>query len=476
MNNNKNGLTGKTDINDILVTNIFSDKNNTNIEFINYNDITKQIINVDIINSKSLFCKTNILYTKVGTTGTTGKTGTTGTTGTTATNGYILLEDEQQITNDNNMNNLLCYGNYGKNTFVCYEEIDSWKNTKDGIVMGSGGFQCNGGHALLLTASPYSDTKGYIKTVYNEGALCGGGGGGGINQDGTKCYGGPGGGGSAIPKVNSSETNAGNGGSLVFDGRGGSVTMVGQGGGGAQGFSGGDGLGEYNEHGGNGGIGFGCFGGGGGSSYNGANGDDATAAGGGNGGQEELALYYNIGGNGGGGYGGGLGYNLVDGITEAAGSGGGGGGDGLYKGGYGIYNDGKIDTLYNSQGGTINNNNDGTCYLYGPLFYAGNAPTNYIIYIKSVNEYGQLWCTGVSSTIKGDTGFKTASVKFYDNFYPTGNFTCYSVLKTTDDQLFKDIIDIDISSDVGFIMKLTESSASSWGQYIYDLIITTNYF
>ena len=138
--------------------------------------------------------------------------------------------------------------------------------------------------------------------------------------------------------------------------------------------------------------GYGGAGGGGGglatTNSRGANGSENGGAGGGGGagGYYHSSTYTYIPGvtstDGGGGYGGG---------NSTNGGGGGGGGNSTTggKGGYSIYNGGNITSLYNSQGGSSSK---------GPLFYAGNMPTNYYIRLNSVNNYGQLYYTGWGAT------------------------------------------------------------------------------
>jgi len=86
--------------------------------------------------------------------------------------------------------------------------------------------------------------------------------------------------------------------------------------------------------------------------------------------------------DGGGGYGGGN-------STNGGGGGGGGNSTNGGEGGYSVYNGGNITNLYNLQGGSSSK---------GPLFYAGNMPTNYYIRVNSATNYGQLYYTGWGAT------------------------------------------------------------------------------
>ena len=136
--------------------------------------------------------------------------------------------------------------------------------------------------------------------------------------------------------------------------------------------------------------GYGGAGGGGGglatTNSRGENGSENGGAGGGGGAGGSYSVSTYIPGvtstDGGGGYGGG---------NSTNGGGGGGGGNSTTggKGGYSIYNGGNITSLYNSQGGSSSK---------GPLFYAGNMPTNYYIRLNSANNYGQLYYTGWGAT------------------------------------------------------------------------------
>jgi hypothetical protein len=274
----------------------------------------------------------------------------------------------QVITITEGQNNSTNYtGNLNNNVFTNATTINSFTNS--GIILGGGGI---GGNVGTYTGRDGLNNSGTITTLTNTGAFLGGGGGGDNNNN----NGGSGGGGGARNNI---------GGSLY------SVPSLANGGGGpGQNGANGDGIG---------GTSYGPFGGGG-SSNNGSssNGFSATINGGGAGGLGSAG--------GGGGYGGGAG-----GPNSGGGGGGGAGGSpsggmGGGPGGYGINNTGTITNLINLQGGLISNTLG--YYLYGPLFFCGNAPSNYKISINSTTNYGQLWCTGSSNTT-GNMNFSIAN-------------------------------------------------------------------
>ena len=301
---------------------------------------------------------------------------------------------------DGSINTVNYAGNFNQDIFSNTSIINSFTNS--GIILGGGGYSYF--NSNLKDGKNGLINSGSINIITNTGAFLGGG---GASSGSHYCLGGAGGGGGG--------SNGGyyrnKGGSLAYDvnvndignpgaGPGGNVTTK---------FSG------YQ-----GGTKFGPFGGGGVSYYESygqegsiSNGMNGTIDSGGNGGN-----VYNGSGNtyngGGGGYGGGNGGYIINtnvsGFYIAGGGGGGGGGQGGQiinstsddsvsggNGGYSIYNSGTITTLVNSQGGLISNT-DPNNYPYGPLFYAGVAPTNYNILINSTTQYGQLWCTGVTDT------------------------------------------------------------------------------
>jgi len=232
----------------------------------------------------------------------------------------------------------------------------------------------NGQHSVVV------DPGIAVTNFYNYGSLNGGGGGGSSdnNSGATAGPGGAGGGGGGA-------WGGGN-----YPGGGGGTGSMG-GGGGGQGIDGPGFTGSSTGTGGNGGNPLGGAGGsfpggtGGSNSVNGGGGGGGAFGGnGGNGGE----------GGGGGGAGGGRGGN---GYYTAGGGGGSGGGAAGYNacnvgytgpncaiGGFGIINNGIIETLTNQQG--INNTPEPNI----PLYITGYGPVNYNIYINS-NNYGQLF-------------------------------------------------------------------------------------
>jgi hypothetical protein len=321
---------------------------------------------------------------------------------------YTSTSTTITVTSTTNTTNY--YGNNGIPCFTCSSNVDSFINS--GIILGGGGLPLSAGQHAFINNSGITITS-FINYL---GAFLGGGGGGcGAGNFGGA--GGGGGGGTGSGTGNGIST----GGSIINSTTNASNPTAGQTGGGGGG-PGGNGAYAYDDKtsskysdyvystgsgcpGGNAGIitnssgfyaginaginiyGFTYGGGGGASIITATNPSVFTNPG-----------YYG-GSSGGGGYGGGN-ANLTANSKNVAFGGGGGGGGGygstsFYNntggnGGYSIYNNGIITTFANGQGGTN--------YLYGPCFYAGNAPTNYNIYIQSVSRYGQLFCTGCSST------------------------------------------------------------------------------
>ena len=253
------------------------------------------------------------------------------------------------------------------------------------IVLGGGGApDFNGGHAIYIPEFSITVSELYIN---KDGALLGGGGGGAYNNL-KGGYGAPGGGGGGggYGDVNGAR---GSGGGLVLNNNEG-VSLTGRNGGGG----GGPGKGKQ-------GTGYTGNNGGVGGSYDTTTGlytgyYDTI---------DNVYVYVSSDGNkgdddnlsgGGGGYGGGNGGLSGTNASSSPGGGGGGGGyAGTYpsgytgktpgKGGYGMYNNGTITELHNSQGG---NNR------YGPLFYGGRKLNNYYIVLFDNNRYGQIYFTG----------------------------------------------------------------------------------
>jgi len=276
---------------------------------------------------------------------------------------------------------------------VLYQATGSFTTfTNNAILLGGGGGSyLDGAHALQI------ETGITVTNVINTGSLTGGGGGGG---PGGGAGGGGGGGG----------FGGGGGGGSNAGGKGGNgATSTGTSGGGGGGFGGGGGGGggRSNINGINGSntgaggtiIGTGGFGGTSGGSNSGTNyglvngGPASTGGGGGGGGGANLSNIFGGMGNsgasgcrpGGGGAGGGNGATRT-GFNSGGGSGGGlGGSSGAGgNGGFGIKNNGTITTLSNSQNLSGN---------YGPLYIAGNPPTNYNIIINGDSSYGQLFAS-----------------------------------------------------------------------------------
>jgi hypothetical protein len=391
------------------------------------------------------------------------------------TNSIIIIDDS--------INTVNYAGTFNSDIFYNTSKLNSFTNT--GIILGGGGYgtngnKCNDGKNGLINT-------GSINILINKGAFLGGG--GGCNSLNT-CAGGAGGGGagngngnrggSLSSNVNVSETGnpgAGPGGNVNNDSSSNKgSTKFGPFGGGGMGMERemrmymGMGMGQTSNT----------------SNTSNTilnNGNNATLNGGGSGGD------INNGGNndyngGGGGYGGGNGGNIINTTSNSStqsyryssrggGGGGGGGGKGGQiinsstnnsyaggNGGYGIYNSGTITTLINSQGGLISNS-DPNNYPYGPLFYAGNAPTNYNILINSKTQYGQLWCTGVKNT----TGSITFSITD-DSVFNIGTYS--SVLKFNSNTVSLNNIN---GSYQEYKWKLVKNSTTTYD--IYDLLITS---
>jgi hypothetical protein len=294
--------------------------------------------------------------------------------------------------------NYVSSGNYTNNTNYTNTSInkvlfDICGNTSTftntGIVLGGGGSGAHsiynstnngfdGAHALVI------ETGKTVTNLVNKGCLTGGGAGGGYSGGDGGAGGGGGAGGNELFIIcrggigASAGVNAAGVGVNNFYGSGGGGGAFGifykNGGAGGNGTDAGGGGGGGAAGGGIGGIagtgsdvstpdagisGSAIFGGGGGGGYYGGGGGGAGGGGGGYAG-------------GGGGSGGGIG-----------GSGGGNGGNG----GFGIKNYGTITTLSNSQNLSMG---------YGPLYIAGNAPTNYNIIIEGDTSYGQLFASPYS--------------------------------------------------------------------------------
>ena len=250
------------------------------------------------------------------------------------------------------------FGTNGSTVYTISADLTTFTNKH--INLGGGGVGSaglnNGGNGLLNSAN---------NTIINNlGGFLGGGGGGGNSSvfNGGKGGAGGGGGGGFF------NLTAGNGGSIITILNGGAANSRSGAGGGASNGLGGTG----NGLGGRGGNGY---------KYN-----NRSGSSGGNGG-------LGGGGGGGGGYGGNSGgSNTAGGFGGGGGGGGGIGRTGAGAGGYGIQNDGSISSLVNVQGSSLTSN-----YLYGPLFFSGNAPDSYKMQITDENTFGQLWCTGVGN-------------------------------------------------------------------------------
>ena len=270
--------------------------------------------------------------------------------------------------------------------------------TNSGTILAAGGVitgPLDGSNGIFVKST------GNIANLYNYGNLLGGGGAGsnGRATGGVGGNGGAGGGGGGAAGYNTTESNTGDGGSLANANANGSNGREGSsdgpssgqgGGGGGPGGSGGNGAKSNKDTGTN-------------TDANNGNiniSDTEPNWNGGNGGMGGYSLAANgsplAGYNGGGG-----GYGGQDAVGGQGGGGGGGGGWGCDQGGnggYSIYNAGGIiGNLYNSQG----NNSISLTVTYGPLFYGGRLPNQYIIVINSSTLYGKLYYTGwgVTTTV-----------------------------------------------------------------------------
>jgi hypothetical protein len=271
----------------------------------------------------------------------------------------------------------------------------------------------NGGHGIFIA------TGGNVTTLRNSGFLAGGGGGGsngggggggGVESKGGAGGAGGGGGGGGVYSSNSS--NGGSGGFYNSDGSSTTsffdygYTIVPGAGGGGFGYDGGA-AGSYGGY--YGDNSYECkficssqfttsqfYGGYGGAGGN-ADFNNNIIGGSGGGAGSGRGASGNGGGNGGGGSGGGLGSTQHSGTYYGSGG----------NGGYGIYNNGTLDSLYNSQG------NDST---YGPLFYEGNIFNYYITIISSFTSYGQLYLYNFNNNIHNfNYGIETSNI-YASNF------------------------------------------------------------
>lgn len=341
---------------------------------------------------------------------------------------YYNLTSTQLVSTDVS-NSTNYYGSKNIGCFTCNTTINTFTNR--GVILGGGG------GLPLINGSDGFLNNGTISIFNNLGAFLGGGGGGGGNTlNSTGGAGGGGGGGGGQTGTNSiggsllNNPSACGGGGPRQNGATFSTYIGGTGGG----YIGGDGLRNSN------GInsstnGLFTFGGGGGAHYH--------------------APGY---GSGGGGYGSGN-------ANGANSIGGGGGGGGISvananpggKGGYSIYNTGVITTLTNMQGG-IN-------YLYGPCFYAGNAPTNYNIYIQSASRYGQLYCIGWATT----TGYINFGID------PTSTISSKLLLQYVLIGVTPTNLRGRFNSSWVWQLIFIPASLSIYKKYYYNLIIDTNY-
>ena len=310
---------------------------------------------------------------------------TTGFDGKTYVKTFCITLSTSQ-SSDNNY-----YGDYNQDVYNISTDGITFTNNK--IILGGGGaggsiINHRGGKDGLVNSANNV-------TINNLGAFLGGGGCGG--GDG---YGGAGGGGGGGYGHDSNRTWGGKGGSIITGlyGEGGVYGLEGGGGGGGGGPAGGGGgpggdrvywhgtwNGGYKGAGGGDGLYFS------GNSYSGNSGGSIPSGG-----------SISRGAGGGGGYGGGNGGNNQVDLVNGGGGGGGGKGstDGYGNGGYGIQNNGSITKLVNLQGSSVPTTQaiaQTSPYLYGPLFFAGNAPSSYVMQITSQYSFGQLWCTGVGN-------------------------------------------------------------------------------
>lgn len=249
--------------------------------------------------------------------------------------------------------------------------------TNNAILLGGGGSGGNnsvgldGAHALM------NNSGVTITNLINNGNLTGGGGGGRGAGGYIGGSGGAGGGGGGFGAAGSGGGNGGNGGG-GSNPNGTNGAREGQGGGGGFGGVGGTRGNFPSQYGGSGATTSSIFGFCGQAAnnnsdvlYNAAPG----GAGGGNGCD-----------SGGGGSGGGISnFNVLTNPKAATTTNAG-------FGGFGIKNEGFITNLSNSQNLSGN---------YGPLYIAGNAPTNYKIIINSSSNYGQLFASQNGNTTNG---------------------------------------------------------------------------
>ena len=421
----------------------------------------------------------------------------------TGSDSKIYTNLSSAITLTNRINSTNYYGNFSIPCFICNSAITNFTN--NGIILGGGGFEGSDG------ANAFTNNN-TITNFYNyKGEFLGGGGGGGgntiygVNTGRGGGRGGPGGGGGGggytyTHSINNymiynnnfyagslinGTTNAQNitptflyNGNMYL-----SMTDFGGGGGGPGGNGGNSFIVpqiinlNYTSN-------YTSIVGGSGGGRKGANGGGSTTTSttvkpGNNSITDTLNFVYGGGGGascsamvsfpdytifaGGGGYGGGDG-----GYSKTGGGGGGGGGygghynvgSGYYapgNGGYSVYNNGTITNFTNGQGGTN--------YIYGPCFYAGNAPTNYYINIQSTTRYGQLFCTGWAST-PGTINFNidtTSTISSSATLY-------YVLVGVTPTNLSGK----SVGNLYGYLWTLTNVAAGSsiFGVYAYHLNIT----
>jgi hypothetical protein len=396
---------------------------------------------------------------------------------------YTQINSTNTVTTNVQLNaETIYYGDLNTNAYIISDDrsSSSINTTKTTAVLGGGGEGStnvgigtvngnDGKNAIFIESS------GKIKDINNIGVLVGGGG-GAVSKDSNSGNGGSGGGGGG----------GGNGGGVISgvytpNGR---SNQFGGGGGGFGGSGGGDSSGGGGD----------ILTGGtssrattqnsimkGGQGNNSGNGGNGSNYGGGGGSSKDESGSSTVGGGGAGG-GNGNKSNIFS-MVSGGGSGGGFGGissigqGGTIKagnGGYGILNNGTINTLINYQGilTTVNN------IPFGPLFYGGTGSLqNYYIGITNSTSYGQLYNTGVNEKNNMDFLFNI----FSGSTYPTtpGYYIFYNVLVGTSGTSFNlrsytSGLDTVTINSIQFYWQLVDNSSNTDNNfYTYNLILSS---
>ena len=122
-------------------------------------------------------------------------------------------------------------------------------------------------------------------------------------------------------------------------------------------------------------------------------------------------------------------------------------------------NNGSILNLYNYQGVVSNP------VIYGPLYLGGNIPTNYIINLNSISNYGQLYYTQGYSTLTTTNMTFTLNLLDSTTINTIENITSYTIFKNV-------IVGLELNSPPS---QQTYSSAGKKWSYYLNYNLQVNY-